>query len=64
MTVKRQRWTDEEKKKAFNIFSNELEEKKLPSLAFCKEVIQENQVFKGRTPEMVKAFIYNTIKKS
>ncbi|CAH1114874.1 unnamed protein product [Psylliodes chrysocephalus] len=50
--VKRQRWTDEEKKKAFNIFSNELEEKKLPSLAFCKEVIQENQVFKGRTPEM------------
>lgn len=56
-------WSDEEKEKVNEIFQSELKKKKLPSLATCRMVLKENNIFLDRTPEMLKAFISNIIKK-
>lgn len=56
-------WSDEEKEKAIEIFQNEMKRKKLPSLVMCRKAIMENKIFSDRTPEMLKAFLSNTLKK-
>lgn len=62
-TVKRTRWTTPEKQAVFRIFRRELEEKRIPSTAHCQEILKNNNVLLGRTPEMLRAFVNNTNKK-
>lgn len=57
-------WTEQEKEKVFEIFQENLESKKLPSLAVCRKVVQEQIIFKDRTAVMLKAFMHNILKKN
>ncbi|KAK9882911.1 hypothetical protein WA026_023711 [Henosepilachna vigintioctopunctata] len=56
-------WTTEEKQKIMELFEKNLKNRKLPSLAMCKTAIAENNVLKDRTPEMIKAYLHNNMKK-
>lgn len=63
-TVKRTRWTTPEKQEVFRILRRELEEKRIPSTARCQEMLKNNNILLGRTPEMLRAFVNNTNKKN
>ncbi|KAB0805140.1 hypothetical protein PPYR_02110 [Photinus pyralis] len=60
---KRVRWTTPERNLVFSEFKSYLEQKNLPSLRKCSEVISKHPILSSRTPEVLKAYINNQNKK-
>lgn len=61
--IPRKSWTTEERKAAKQIFKDEIEVGKSPSLNKCKNVIKQCNALQSRTPNQVKAWVSNKIKK-
>ncbi|XP_045477756.1 uncharacterized protein LOC123682945 [Harmonia axyridis] len=63
-TLKRVRWTQEEKDAIFRIFGEYMNRKALPPLKVIQTVIKETPVLQNRTSPQIKTWIHNQLKGS
>lgn len=61
--VQRKRWSSPEKKIVENLFGNNIDTQVLPSLKECCQAIHKNVILKERSPQMLKSFVDNQIRK-
>ncbi|KAL3279455.1 hypothetical protein HHI36_000487 [Cryptolaemus montrouzieri] len=59
----RKYWSNNEKMMVMKHFESYLTTNTLPSLRVCKTIIDKNPELRERTPEMLKAYIYNLMKR-